>query len=86
MKKSVVLFICFIGAFSSVSHAGSTFDASTNVLTIDSVTVPGDGTYYDIVVRLNNFDVLSVGNYESATASVKETCTRENFTLGSAQK
>lgn len=73
MKK----FLVFIGVLINVSCACAqdTFDSSTKVLSIPTVTI--DQTVYsDVRLRLDSFSVVSVG----WNSSVAKTCTAANFT------
>ena len=74
-------FITLLLFFSASALAIDTFDESTNILTIDAVVVEGI-QYNNVVVRLNAFDVISVGSSTPADdGTVAETCTDANFTL-----
>ncbi|MFZ4703209.1 MAG: hypothetical protein ACOYMG_24470 [Candidatus Methylumidiphilus sp.] len=57
MKK--VLTILFLISATNVQAANNTYDNSTRILTIPSVTL-GTTTYTNVVLRLNNFDILAV--------------------------
>jgi len=61
--------------------ASNTFDPATNTLTMDSVTVTGDRTYSNVVIRIDQFTVLGVGSSAPINGGVSETCGSENFTI-----
>jgi hypothetical protein len=74
-------FITLLLFFSASALAIDTFDETTNILTIDSVVLEGI-QYNNVVVRLNAFDVISVGSSAPVDdGTVAETCTDANFTL-----
>lgn len=79
MKKILLFFALIISGFSTVITAADTFDPATNTLTLDSVTVGGI-KYPTVVVRLNQFTVLGVGNSAPVEDGISETCEAENFT------
>lgn len=79
MKKIFLFFVLIISGFSTVITAADTFDPATNTLTLDSVTVGGI-KYPNVVVRLNQFTVLGVGNSAPVEDGISETCEAENFT------
>ena len=79
MKKIFLFFALIVGGFSTVATAADTFDPATNTLTLDSVTVGGI-KYPTVVVRLNQFTVLGVGNSAPVENGISETCEAENFT------
>lgn len=81
MRISIVLFVFLFSNFSSAIKAENIFDPATNVLTLDSVTVPGDQIYYNVAVRLDQFTVLSVGSSAPIVTGVSGVCGRENFTV-----
>ena len=52
----------------SSTHAADSFDPTTNQLTIPSVVVSGI-PYQNVLVKLNNFSVVSIGSKGSITCS-----------------
>lgn len=80
MKKILLFFALIVSGFSTVITAADTFDPATNTLTLDSVTVGGI-KYPTVVVRLNQFTVLGVGNSAPVEDGISENCGEENFTV-----
>lgn len=62
MKKYVLLPLMLLAL--SANAGNNTYDGSTGILTIPSVTV-GSTNYTNVVVRLKSFDVLSYDPYPS---------------------
>ncbi|MCK4494047.1 MAG: hypothetical protein KAU26_08315 [Methylococcales bacterium] len=58
LKK--MLIIALLG-FTGSSYATDTFTATTSTLKVPEVRV-GDTTYYDVVLKLKDFEVLAVGS------------------------
>ncbi|PXW86083.1 hypothetical protein C8R34_11662 [Nitrosomonas sp. Nm84] len=79
MKKILLFFALVVGGFPAVTIAANTFDPATNTLTLDSVTAGGI-KYPNVVVRLNQFTVLGVGNSAPVENGNSETCEAENLT------
>ncbi|MEQ1635486.1 MAG: hypothetical protein ABL903_02270 [Methylococcales bacterium] len=59
--------------------AANTFDAKTNMLNLEAVVVNGV-QYNDVAVRLNAYEVVSVGSNNNA-GTVADTCSSANFTV-----
>lgn len=79
MKKILLFFALITSGFPTVITAADTFDPATNTLTLDSVTIGGI-KYPNVVVRLNQFTVLGVGNSAPVEDGISETCEAEDFT------
>ncbi|NOT84991.1 MAG: hypothetical protein HOP02_09525 [Methylococcaceae bacterium] len=74
-------FIAPLLFFSVNALAANSFDVNTNMLKLESVVVNGV-QYNDVAVRLNAYDVVSVGsNNNTVGGAVADTCTDANFTV-----
>jgi hypothetical protein len=76
-----MLFLLLVCGFSSAIKAEDTFDPETSILTLDSVTIPGDRIYKNVVVHINQFTILGVGGSIPNPDDISETCTCENFSM-----
>lgn len=63
----------------SVTAKANTFDSNTNVLTLDSVTV-GNQIFTNVIVRLDQYNVISVGSSQPMQSSENTICGSDNFT------
>jgi hypothetical protein len=78
MRKYFITLLLFC---STSALAVDTYDETTNILNIDAVVVDGI-QYNNVVVRLNAFDVISVGSsIPIDDGTVSETCSDANFTI-----
>lgn len=65
--------------FSAAACAADVYDPSTGTLTIPQVQI-GQTYYNNVVVKLNNITVESVGSTAPVSGPVSQTCTSANFT------
>jgi hypothetical protein len=81
MKTRHIACLSFVLACNA-AFALDTFDAATNQLVIPDVKI-GDMVYHDVIVKLSNISVVSVGSVSPAipaTGAVADNCLPENFT------
>ncbi len=75
------LFLLLAASFFTVTAQADNFDPATNILRMDSVVV-GDQKYFDVSVRIDQFQVLAVGSSAPNNGGgVKETCEAADFTI-----
>jgi hypothetical protein len=78
-KKKLLSALLFLSSYHAGISQANTIDPLTNILTLDSVIFNGF-EYPNVVVRIDQFSVLGVGNSVPEENKISETCTENDLT------